>query len=385
MRSIKVFNDIDLGRLPEGYRQTDDIDGADAVLLRSADLNAIEIPRSVRCIARAGAGTNNIPVEALAERGVVVFNTPGANANAVKELVIGLLLMGSRNILDSVMWAQAHVEDKNALQDAEKSKKAFVGRELMGRKIGVIGLGAVGTQVANACVALGMEVHGYDPYLTVDHALELDRDVTVVGDLAELIDGADYLTVHVPRTKGTIGLISRPELDLLAQGALVLNYARDGVIDEDAMEEAIESGQVETYITDFATPKALHMPHTLVTPHTGAGTVEAAANCARMALEEVIDYLDRGNITHSVNYPDCSLGTCRGASRIACLHANKPGMIGQITTILAGASANVGRMMNENTGEWAYTLFDTDEHLEREIVQALKSIDGMCRVRVIAA
>ena len=385
MRSIKVFNDIDLGRLPEGYRQTDDIDGADAVLLRSADLNAIEIPRSVRCIARAGAGTNNIPVEALAERGVVVFNTPGANANAVKELVSGLLLMGSRNILDSVMWAQAHTEDRDAIHTAEKSKKAFVGRELMGRKIGVIGLGAVGTKVANACVALGMETHGYDPYLTVDHALELDRDVTVVGDLAELIDGADYLTVHVPRTKGTIGLISRPELDLLAQGALVLNYARDGVIDEDAMEEAIESGQVETYITDFATPKALHMPHTLVTPHTGAGTVEAAANCARMALEEVIDYLDRGNITHSVNYPDCSLGTCRGASRIACLHANKPGMIGQITTILAGASANVGRMMNENTGEWAYTLFDTDEHLEREIVQALKSIDGMCRVRVIAA
>ncbi len=385
MRSIKIFNDIEFERLPEGYRITDELDGADAVIVRSADLHEIEIPRSVRCIARAGAGTNNIPVEELAERGVVVFNTPGANSNAVKELVIGLLLMGSRNILDSVMWAQAHTNDRDAIHTAEKSKKAFVGRELMGRKIGVVGLGAVGTKVANACVALGMETHGYDPYLTVDHALELDRDVIVEYALDDLIDQADYLTVHVPRTKGTIGLIGAEQLALLAPGALVLNYAREGVIDEDAMEAALESGQVETYITDFATQKALHMPHTLVTPHTGAGTIEAAANCARMALDEVVDYLDRGNITHSVNFPDCSLGAVRGETRIACLHENKPGMIGQITTILAGAAANVQRMSNENAGEFAYTLFDTDERLEDEIVAKLKAIEGMSRVRVIWA
>lgn len=276
-----------------------------------------------------------------------------------------------------------HEDDPDAYAEAEASKKAFVGREVAGRKIGVVGLGAVGSKVANACVDLGMEVCGYDPYLSVDHAWQLSRDVTPVEDLDELCRDCDYLTVHVPRKEDTIKMIGAEQLALLNPEAVVLNYAREDIIDEDAMEAALASGQVKRFFTDFATPKSLHLPHTYITPHAGAGTVEAEASCARMAVDELVDYLDNGNITNSVNYPSCHMGVCRGASRIACLHANVPNMIGQITAVLAGASANVQRMTNENAGHAAYTMFDTDEHLEPNIIERLSSIPNMWRVRVI--
>ncbi|MDJ1121000.1 3-phosphoglycerate dehydrogenase family protein [Olsenella sp. YH-ols2217] len=385
-RSIKIIDDIvkdGLDSIAEGYEIVPDMDGADAVLMRSTDIHGVEVPASVRAIARAGAGTNNIPAKDLAKQGVVVFNTPGANSNAVKELVIGLLMMGSRDVLGGMQWCRQHEDDPDAYKAAEASKKAFVGQEVRGRKIAVIGLGAVGSKVANACIDLGMDVYGYDPYLSVDHAWQLSRDVKRVSDVAELCAGADYLTVHVPRKSDTIGMVSDELLDLLNPGAVVLNYAREDIVDEDAIERAIDKGQVSTFFTDFATRKALHLSHTLVTPHAGAGTVEAEASCARMAIHELVDYLENGNITNSVNFPDCHMGTCRGASRIACLHANVPGMIGQITAVLSNASANVQRMTNENAGEAAYTMFDTDEHLEPRIIDALRDIPQMWRVRVI--
>lgn len=386
MRTIKIIDDIvkdGLTTIGEGYEITGDVEGADAILMRSTDIHGMEMPSSIRCIARAGAGVNNIPHAQLAEQGIVVFNTPGANSNAVKELVIGLLMMGSRDVLGGMQWCRAHEDDPNAYAKAEAHKKAFVGREVKGRKIGVVGLGAVGSKVANACVDLGMEVYGYDPYLSVDHAWQLYRDVTPINDLDELCRECDYLTVHVPRKEDTVGMIGAEQLALLNPGAVVLNYAREDIIDEDAMEAALASGQVKQFFTDFATPKSLHMPHTLVTPHSGAGTVEAEASCARMAVDEMCDYLANGNITNSVNFPECHMGTCRGASRIACLHANVPNMIGQITAILADASANVQRMTNENSGRAAYTMFDTDEHLEPQIIERLRSIPNMWRVRVI--
>ncbi|MBF0599446.1 phosphoglycerate dehydrogenase [Atopobiaceae bacterium FL090493] len=386
MRTIKIIDDIvkdGLSTIAEGYEIVASAEGADAILMRSTDIHDMDVPDSIRCIARAGAGVNNIPHERLAEQGVVVFNTPGANSNAVKELVVGLLLMGSRDVLGGMRWCREHEDDPDAYAEAEASKKAFVGREVADRRIGVVGLGAVGSKVANACVDLGMEVCGYDPYLSVDHAWQLSRDVTPVEDLDELCRGCDYLTVHVPRKEDTIGMIGAGQLSLLNPGAVVLNYAREDVIDEDAMEAALASGQVQRFFTDFATPKSLHMPHTYVTPHTGAGTVEAEASCARMAVDELVDYLDNGNITNSVNYPACHMGVCRGASRVACLHANVPNMIGQITAVLADASANVQRMTNENAGRAAYTMFDTDEHLEPDIIERLSSIPNMWRVRVI--
>ena len=386
MRTIKIIDDIvkdGLSTIAEGYEIVDDANGADAILMRSTDIHDMEVPDSIRCVARAGAGVNNIPHERLAEQGVVVFNTPGANSNAVKELVVGLLLMGSRDVLGGMRWCRDHEDDPDAYAEAEASKKAFVGREVAGRKIGVVGLGAVGSKVANACVDLGMEVCGYDPYLSVDHAWQLSRDVTPVEDLDELCRGCDYLTVHVPRKEDTIKMIGAEQLALLNPEAVVLNYAREDIIDEDAMEAALASGQVKRFFTDFATPKSLHLPHTYITPHAGAGTVEAEASCARMAVDELVDYLDNGNITNSVNYPACHMGVCRGASRIACLHANVPNMIGQITAVLAGASANVQRMTNENAGHAAYTMFDTDEHLEPSIIERLSSIPNMWRVRVI--
>lgn len=386
MRTIKIIDDIvkdGLSTIAEGYEIVDDANGADAILMRSTDIHDMEVPDSIRCVARAGAGVNNIPHERLAEQGVVVFNTPGANSNAVKELVVGLLLMGSRDVLGGMRWCRDHEDDPDAYAEAEASKKAFVGREVAGRKIGVVGLGAVGSKVANACVDLGMEVCGYDPYLSVDHAWQLSRDVTPVEDLDELCRGCDYLTVHVPRKEDTIKMIGAEQLALLNPEAVVLNYAREDIIDEDAMEAALASGQVKRFFTDFATPKSLHLPHTYITPHAGAGTVEAEASCARMAVDELVDYLDNGNITNSVNYPSCHMGVCRGASRIACLHANVPNMIGQITAVLAGASANVQRMTNENAGHAAYTMFDTDEHLEPSIIERLSSIPNMWRVRVI--
>lgn len=386
MRHIKTIDDITKdGKVEfgEGYDFVGETDGADAILMRSTDLHGYELPSSIRAIARCGAGVNNIPIDEYAKKGVVVFNSPGANANAVKELVLAMLILSSRGVVQSMQWVRAHAEDPNIQVDAEKAKKAFVGRELKGKRIGVVGLGNVGSKVANAAVDLGMDVFGYDPFISVEHAWALSQSVQRVGTLEDLCRGCDYLTVHVPSKADTIGMIDEEMLGLLKPGAVLVNYARETIVDEGAVDAALRGGRLSWFSTDFATPGTVRMPNTFITTHSGAGTGEAEANCADMAISELKDYLENGNIANSVNYPSCSMGKARAASRIACLHANVPNMIGQITAILAKDNANVQRMVNESAGENAYTMFDTDEHLEQGTIDALKQIPAIYRVRVI--
>ena len=386
MRRIKTIDDITKDgqvEFGEGYQIVSEASEADAILMRSTDLHGYELPTSIRAIARCGAGVNNIPVEEYARQGVVVFNSPGANANAVKEIVIAMLILSSRGVVQSMEWVRAHADDPDILVDAEKAKKAFVGHELKGKRIGVVGLGNVGSKVANACVDLGMDVYGYDPFISVEHAWVLSRDVQRVGTLEDLCRNCDYLTLHVPSKSDTIGMIGSDQLGLLKPGAVLINYARETIIDEDAVDAALRGGRLSWFSCDFATPKTVKMPNTFITTHSGAGTGEAEANCADMAISELKDYLENGNIVHSVNYPACNMGKARAASRVACLHANVPNMIGQITAILAHDNANVQRMVNESAGENAYTMFDTDEHLDDATIDALKKVPAIYRVRVI--
>ncbi len=386
MRHIKIIDDITKDGnvvFGDGYDFVPEAADADAILMRSTDLHGYELPESIRSIARCGAGVNNIPVDEYAKKGVVVFNSPGANSNAVKEIVLAMLILSSRGVVQSMEWVRAHSDDPNILVNAEKAKKAFVGHELKGKRIGVVGLGNVGSKVANACVELGMDVYGYDPFISVEHAWVLSREVQRVGTLEDLCRNCDYLTLHVPSKSDTIGMISDDQLGLLKPGAVLINYARETIIDEDAVDAALRGGRLSWFACDFATPKTVKMPNTFITTHSGAGTGEAEANCADMAISELKDYLENGNIAHSVNYPSCSMGKARAASRIACLHANVPNMIGQITAILAHDNANVQRMVNESAGENAYTMFDTDEHLEDATIAALKAIPAIYRVRVI--
>ena len=386
MRHIKIIDDITKDgqvEFGEGYDFVSETSEADAILMRSTDLHGYDLPGSIRAIARCGAGVNNIPIEEYAKKGVVVFNSPGANSNAVKEIVLAMLILSSRGVVQSMDWVRAHADDPNILVDAEKAKKAFVGHELKGKRIGVVGLGNVGSKVANACVDLGMDVYGYDPFISVEHAWVLSRDVQRVGTLEDLCRNCDYLTLHVPSKSDTVGMIGADQLGLLKPGAVLINYARETIIDEDAVDAALRGGRLSWFSCDFATPKTVKMPNTFITTHSGAGTGEAEANCADMAISELKDYLENGNIANSVNYPSCSMGKARAASRVACLHANVPNMIGQITAILAHDNANVQRMVNESSGENAYTMFDTDEHLDDKTVDALKAIPAVYRVRVI--
>ncbi len=386
MRRIKIIDDITKdGRVTfgPGYEFVEEDDQADAILIRSTDLHDYDLPKSIRAIARCGAGVNNIPVEEYARRGVVVFNSPGANSNAVKEIVLAMMILSSRGVVQSMEWVRANEDDPDISVHAEKAKKTFVGHELKGKRIGVIGLGNVGSKVANACVQLGMDVYGYDPFISIEHAWALSQEVQRVSTLVDLCRGCDYLSVHVPSKADTIRMIGEEQLAMLAPGAVLINFSRETIIDEDAVLAALRSGKLAWFATDFATPKTVKMPRTFVTTHSGAGTVEAEANCADMAIAELKDYLENGNIANSVNYPACSMGKARAASRVACLHANVPNMIRQITAVLAKDNANVQRLVNENAGENAYTMFDTDEHLDSSTIEELRRIPFIYRVRVI--
>jgi D-3-phosphoglycerate dehydrogenase len=390
MRYVKVLDNIcktitrdGIAELGEGYEKTDDINKADAVLVRATDIHGLDLGPNVRIIARSGAGYNNIPIEECARRGVVVCNTPGGNSNAVKELVVGMMLANSRGTLGGMEWVRANADDPDIVKGAERNKKAFVGHEAIGRKVGVVGLGAVGSKVANALIYLGLDVYGYDPFLSVEHAWQLDRAVKRVDSMEELCKGADYLTVHVPSKDDTRHMVNAKELALLNDGAMLLNYARADIVDEADVKAALESGKLGRFVTDFATPGTATMPHTLITPHMGACTNEAEENCATMAVSQMKEYLERGTIRNSVNYPDCDLGPCKTGGRFAALHANVPNMIGQISTALADSSANIQRMSNEAMGENAYTLVDTDSALDEGTLARLRSIPGIYRIRVI--
>jgi D-3-phosphoglycerate dehydrogenase len=369
--------------LGKNFVLTDDTSSADAILVRSANLHEMDFSNNLLAIARAGAGVNNIPLDRCAEKGIVVFNTPGANANGVKELVIAGMLMAARDILGGIDWVERHYDDPNVGTLAEKAKNRYAGTELAGKTLGVIGLGAIGAMVANAGRSLGMHVLGYDPYLSVKYAWSLDRHVRHVNDLKEIWANADYITVHVPATDATRGMISREAIAAMKDDVVVLNYARDALVDERAMAEALQEGHVARYMTDFANANSTQMPRAIVTPHLGASTKEAEDNCAIMAANEIRDYLEHGNIQNSVNYGEVDLGPMSTPMRLAVFHKNVPGVIGAITSAVSNAGCNIENMTNKSRGDYAYSLLDLSDELDAASADALLNVDGIFRVRTI--
>ena len=386
MRNIYCFNAISkygTDRLTADYALTDDLARAEGVLVRSAALHETEFGDSLLAIARAGAGVNNIPLDRCAKEGIVVFNTPGANANGVKELVIAGLLLAARDVVGGIEWCKENKEDANIAKTVEKAKKAFAGYEIKGKKLGVIGLGAIGAEVANTAAALGMEVYGYDPYISINAAWALSRDVKHITSVDTIYQECDYITVHVPLLDSTRGMINGQTIGQMKDGVVILNFARDLLVDDDAMAAALETGKVRRYVTDFPNPKSVAMKNVIAIPHLGASTEESEDNCAKMAVEELMDYLENGNIRNSVNYPNCDMGVCRAASRVAVLHLNVPNMIGQITGILASGNVNISDMTNKSRDKYAYTLLDLENPAEEDMVEKLKAIKGVLRVRVL--
>lgn len=372
-----------LQSLLPNFTLTERQEEADGILVRSADMHEEKLGEATLAVARAGAGVNNIPLERFAEEGVVVFNTPGANANSVKELVICEMLLAARNVIPAVHWVAAHKDAPDIAKEAEKGKKQFVGTEICGKKLGVIGLGAIGAEVANAAVALGMEVYGYDPYLSVNGARRISKEARHATSLEELCRQCDYITIHVPLTDKNPGMIGEKEIAAMKEGVVFLNFSRDKLVDERAMEAALTSGKVRLYVTDFANPLSVKLENAIVTPHLGASTEEAEDHCAVMEVKELMDYLDNGNIRNSVNYPDCDMGVPVSAQRIALLHRNVPNMIGQISAELAKRNINIDKMTNKSRGAYAYTLLDLESCLPAEDEAALKAIPGVICFRAV--
>ena len=375
---------IGLDIFNEAYQKTDAVDNADAILVRSAAMHDMEFSTSLKAIARAGAGVNNIPLDKCAEKGIVVFNTPGANANGVKELVIAVMLLASRDVIGGIDWVKEHEADADLAKAAEKAKKAFAGTEIQGKKLGVIGLGAIGVLVANAAVHLGMDVYGYDPYVSVDSAWKLSRNIHHAKTVDEIYKECDYITIHVPALDSTKGMINRDAIQLMKENVVVLNFARDVLVDTGAMIEALEEGKVRRYVTDFPIPEIAGVEGAIVIPHLGASTEESEDNCAVMAAKELRDYLENGNITHSVNYPDCNMGTKeKSGHRITILHKNIPNMLGQFTALLAQENMNISQMTNKSRKEYAYVMIDVEAEVTQELEEKLNVIEGVLKVRVI--
>ena len=379
---LNPISNVGLDKFTDEYAPASDAKGADAILVRSAAMHEMEFDKSLKAIGRAGAGVNNIPLEKCAEQGIVVFNTPGANANGVKELVIAGLLLASRDIIGGINWVQENEEDGNIAKDAEKAKKAFAGCEIEGKKLGVIGLGAIGVLVANAATNLGMDVYGYDPYVSVDSAWRLSRSIHHAKSVDELYKECDYITIHVPALPDTKGMIDKNAIDLMKDGVVVLNFARDVLVNSEAMVDALISGKVKRYVTDFPTPEIAGVKNAIVIPHLGASTEESEDNCAKMAVQELRDFLENGNIKNSVNYPSCDMGV-KDKTRITIMHRNIPNMIGQFTALLAKDNVNIDDMTNKNSGAYAYTMMDVDSEVGADVVDGLEAIEGVLKVRVI--
>lgn len=374
---------VGLDLLSDEYNKVDDIKDAQAVLVRSAAMHDMELPKTLEVVARAGAGVNNIPLDKCAEAGIVVFNTPGANANGVKELVFAGMLLAARDVVGGIEWVKGEEGNADVAKLAEKQKKNFAGSEIAGKKLGVIGLGAIGVKVANAATHLGMEVYGYDPYISIDAAWNLSRTIKHIKSLDEIYSQCDYITIHVPLLDSTKEMINKEALDKMKDGVVLLNFARDLLVDEDALIEALDSGKVKKYVTDFANHTVAGHKGILVTPHLGASTEESEENCAVMAVKEVRDFLENGNIKNSVNFPNCDMGTCVAVGRIAICHKNIPNMISQFTKILGAEGLNIADMTNKSKGEYAYTLIDLESTASKEALDELKAIEGVSRVRVV--
>ena len=380
---LNNISPIGLKTFTNKYDQVSDVSEANGILVRSAAMHDMEFSENLFAIARAGAGVNNIPLQKCAEKGIVVFNTPGANANGVKELVFAGMLLASRDIVEGVDWVRANKDKADIAKTAEKEKKKFAGTELQGKKLGIIGLGAIGVIVANAAVNLGMDVYGYDPYVSVDSAWHLSRKITHVLDVDDIYKNCDFITIHVPLLDSTKNMIDKEAVSKMKKGVILINMARDLLVDEEAVVAAIESGKVRRYVSDFPNPTVAGKKGCITTPHLGASTEESEINCAKMAVDELKDYLENGNIKNSVNYPSCDMGICTAGGRICLFHKNQPSMITQFTQILGASDVNIAGMANKSKKEVAYTLIDFDSPADKELVKKLEEVKDVYRVRVI--
>lgn len=372
-----------LDLLPAGYEKTENVADADAVLVRSASMHDMEFSPKLKAIARAGAGVNNIPLDKCAEQGIIVFNTPGANANGVKELIIASLIMGSRDLKGGMAWVDQNKDDENIIKTMEKAKSQYAGREILGKKLGVIGLGAIGVLVANAANRLGMDVYGCDPFLSVEHALNMSRDITVVKTREEIFRECDYITLHVPLLDDTKEMINEESLEMMKDGVVILNFARDLLVNEDALEQALKSGKIAKYLTDFPTKRVANLENVIAFPHLGATTEESEDNCAVMAAKEITDFLENGNIKNSVNYPSCDAGICDTNGRITICHKNIPNMLTQFTKAFSDLGVNIENMTNKSKGNYAYSILNTAEAVSQETADKIADIKGVLKVRVI--
>ena len=380
---LNPISNVGLEYFPGKYENSESLEDSDVVLVRSANMHEMQLPKNVVAVARAGAGVNNIPLEDYAKEGVVVFNTPGANANGVKEMVIAGMLLASRDLIGGNKWVEENKEDPNITKAMEKAKKAFAGREIQNKKIGVIGLGAIGVLVANAAHNLNMEVYGYDPFLSVKSAWNLSRAVHHVSSIDEIFENCDFITIHVPLLDSTKNMISAEGIAKMKKDAVILNFARNGLVDEDALVAALDNGKLAHYVTDFPTPKVAGVKGVIAFPHLGASTEESEDNCAEMAVDQLMDYLENGNITNSVNYPNTQLGVCQTQGRIAILHRNIPNMLTRFTGAFAKDNINITEMSNKTKGDYAYAIFDVDSVITEESVQHIIDIEGVLKVRVV--
>ncbi|MBP3674626.1 MAG: phosphoglycerate dehydrogenase [Oscillospiraceae bacterium] len=367
----------------EDYKESETLENAEAVLVRSAAMHDLELPENLLAVARAGAGVNNIPLAKCAEQGIVVFNTPGANANGVMELALCGMLLGCRDIVGGIEWVKSIKDEGDVAKKVEKGKGKFAGHEIAHKSLGVIGLGAIGGPLANAARRLGMDVYGCDPYISIDAAWHLDRHVVRVKTREEIYEKCDIISIHVPLMDSTRGMINAEAISKMKDGVILLNMARDALVDDDAMEAALKSGKVHRYITDFPNDRTANMEGCIAIPHLGASTEESEDNCAKMAVKQVMNYLENGNIVNSVNFPNCDMGICTTAGRIAILHKNIPNSLGQFTSAVAEDNINIAGLQNASKGEFAYTMLDIDQPTSAEVVEDLKKIKGVLRVRVI--
>ncbi|MDY4028820.1 MAG: phosphoglycerate dehydrogenase [Butyrivibrio crossotus] len=380
---LNAISEAGLKSLSSDFVKTDDVNEAEAILVRSAAMHDMEFSDNLLAVARAGAGVNNIPLDKCAEKGIVVFNTPGANANGVKELVIAAMILTSRNLIAANGWVNENKDDENIGKTMEKAKSKFAGREVKGKKLGVIGFGAIGVLVANAASSLGMEVIGCDPFLSVQNALNLSRKVKLVKEREEVFRGCDYITVHVPLLDDTKEMINADTISMMKDGVIILNFARDLLVKEDAVIEGLASGKIAGYATDFPSVKLANTKGVVAFPHLGASTTESEDNCAVMAAAEITDYLENGNIRNSVNFPACDMGVCSQAGRIAVLHKNVPNIISGLTTVFGQSGINIDKMMNQSRGEYAYSIIDIDKAGAKDIADEIATKEGILKVRVI--
>lgn len=380
---LNPISQVGLEKFTEEFVRTEDVNEAQGILVRSAAMHDMEFSDQLLAVARAGAGVNNIPLDKCAEKGIVVFNTPGANANGVKELVIAGMLLASRDIVGGINWVLSAKDDENIAKATEKEKKRFAGTEVQDKKLGIIGLGAIGVKVANVAKHMGMEVYGYDPYVSVDAAWNLSRDVKHVLNVEDIYENCDIITIHVPLLDSTRGMIDKEAISKMKDGVIILNFARDLLVNEKDVLDGIESGKVRRYVSDFPNPTTAGKEGCIVIPHLGASTEESEDNCAKMAVKEMMNYLKNGNINNSVNYPNCDMGVCTQAGRVAIFHKNIANMITKFTACFGDEGINITDMMNKSKGEVAYTMIDIEKAADESIIKKLQSINGVFRVRVV--